>query len=650
MAEVMMKKLTLAGVVAEKEEVLKQLAFCGAVEVKDASFLLDDEEALPGAKMDAGNTYELRGDLEKLQNAIAILDPFAPKRGMLTPKPSITRMEMEDALTNREAVMSTVDEVLRTQRLRASLAPDRAKMEGQILSLQPWVSVDIPLSVTETKLVSLVYGTFPAAADLVALEDLIAEKKLDCTLLLIEADVHAKYVLAFYYKGSEDEVLQELRENSFSKLTFREFSGTPSEEIRRLEKEIEENLAAFDRLGEQLAAMSGEAASMHELLDTLNGWLTMAESRTKLMVTEHSFFLNGFVPETRVEELEHKLHPFCVAYELSEVDIEEDDPPVLLKNNALVEPYEMVSELYSLPAYGAFDPNPIMAPFFFVFFGMMLGDAGYGILMILAGLVGLRSKPEGFLKRILMLCIHGGIASSIWGFITGTFFGDALYVISSNFTNHILQFKVYIDPMANPLPMLAFCCGLGALHLLSGMAIQFYMCLKRKDYVGAFIDIGLWWVVFAGIAVLALGMGPYVLLAGTVGLILTQGRAKNGIISKLFSGILSLYNITGYLGDVLSYSRLMALGMASAVISQVFNQIATMAGNGIIGMIFFAAVFLAGHGINLFINVLGAYVHSSRLQYVEFFGKFFESGGRPFSPLKITPKYYKLNTEEEKVS
>ena len=643
-----MKRLTLAGLAQEKEEVLKQLAFFGAVEIHDAAPLVTEEEAAQyRAINDAGDSNELRGDLEKLQGAIHALTPLAPKKGLLQAKPHITRQGMEDAIINRESVVATAAEVMRIQRARLAIAPDTAKLEGQIASLEPWIPVDIPLGNSGTKLVDVVYGTFPALTDMAALQAKIAD--MDCCVEMVTADKNAIYCIALFYRGSEEECLSVLREFTFSRVSLREYTDTPAQEIEKLKKAIEENAKTYDALTEEISQYIGDLPRLQEMADTLNGRLTMSEIRSRLLVTESAFFLSGFIPEERCASLEEGLKGYSVAIEFEDVTVE-DDPPVLLKNNALVQPYEAVTEMYSLPVYGGFDPNPVMAPFFFVFFGIMMGDIGYGLIMLLIGLLARKTEPQGFAKKFFGLFIHGGIAATIMGVITGSFFGDIIFQFSNTFTSHAVALRSFFDPLSNPLPMLFISCAFGAVHLLTGMAIKFGLCLKDKDYMGAFADIGLWWLLFAGIGLIFVNknLGFGVMGAAVVGLVLTQGRAKKGFFGKLFSGILSLYDVTSYLGDVLSYSRLMALGLAGAVIAQVFNAIAVLVGDSLIGIIVFVLVALVGHALNTFLSVLGAYVHTSRLQYVEFFGKFYESGGRAFDPFKIKTQYYNLISKEDK--
>ena len=373
MAEVKMKRLTLAGLTQERDEVLKQLAFFGAVEIHDAAPLVTEEEAAQyGVSGDAGESNELRADLEKLQGAIHALTPLAPKKGLLQAKPHITREGMESAIQNRTAVVETAAEVMSIQKERLAIAPDTAKMEGQIVSLEPWLSVDIPLGQTGTKLVDVVYGTFPALTDMAALEEKIAE--LDCYVETVSVDKTARYCVVYFHRDSEEECMNVLREFTFSRVSLREYSDTPAKETENLKKAIAANSEKAEALTAELGKYITELPRLQEMADTLNGRLTMSDVRSRLLVTESAFFLTGFIPEEKCAALEEALKPYSVAIEYQEVTAE-DDPPVLLKNASFVQPYEAVTEMYSLPVYGGFDPNPWIAPFFFIFFGIMMATA-----------------------------------------------------------------------------------------------------------------------------------------------------------------------------------------------------------------------------------------------------------------------------------
>jgi V/A-type H+-transporting ATPase subunit I len=313
--------------------------------------------------------------------------------------------------------------------------------------------------------------------------------------------------------------------------------------------------------------------------------------------------------------------------------------PVQLKNGTLSKPLNMVTEMYSLPAYGSLDPNPLMAPFFILFYGIMMADMGYGILMILMGAIVLKKKKPtgtfGYMCGLLVLC---GISTFIMGALTGGFFGDfipqLLKLINPNST---FELPSLFTPLEDTMMILVGALCLGFIQIIVGMAISFYKKLRDGQVLDAIFEEVTWWVVFLGLALAILGVTNVVLIIGGVLVVAGPLITGKGFVGKVFGIFGSLYNhITGYFGDVLSYSRLMALMLAGSVIAQVFNTLGAIPGN----IIIFLVISLAGNALNFALNILSCYVHDLRLQCLEYFGKFYEDGGKPFRPLNLNTKYY----------
>jgi V/A-type H+-transporting ATPase subunit I len=301
----------------------------------------------------------------------------------------------------------------------------------------------------------------------------------------------------------------------------------------------------------------------------------------------------------------------------------------------------MITDLYSPPGKRDFDPNVLVSVFYFIFFGMMISDAGYGIVLTGLGFWALKAlKPKGMLKKLLGLIALGGISTTFWGVMFGGWFGDLLPAK-----------PIWMNPLDDPMSLLIFSFILGIVQIFVGLGAAAYKNIKAGRVLDAVFDQGLWAVLLVGLIMFAFpqlgGTAKIISIAGAAGLVLTQGRNKKNILGKLMSGVLSLYDVTGYLSDVLSYSRILALGLATGVIAMVVNTMAKMLGFNIIGYLLMTVALIIGHTFNIAINALGAYVHSSRLQYVEFFSKFYEGGGRTFSPFVLKTKYINLLNEEE---
>jgi V/A-type H+-transporting ATPase subunit I len=375
-----------------------------------------------------------------------------------------------------------------------------------------------------------------------------------------------------------------------------------------------------------------------------------------MLKTEKTFYISGWIPEKSKDKVEKILQKNECWYEIKQAE-EDEKHPILLNNNSFAQPFESITELYSLPSSSNIDPTAVMAPFYMLFFGMMLADVGYGLIMAVACFMILKKfNIEGTLQKMVKLFFYCGISTACWGVMFGSWFGDAISAIAKVMFNSDFTINaVWINPMDQPMTLLIFSFLFGIVHLFIGMGVNAHMLIRDGHPLDALFDIGFWYGFIIGIGMWLFGnsivaglaqTGKWMTIVFAIGLVLTQGRAKKGIVSKLISGVMSLYNITGYLSDILSYSRLLALGLATSVISSVVSILGSMGGSGFFGSILLIVVLVVGHTFNIAINALGAFVHAARLQYVEFFGKFYEGGGEAFDPLIKKTKYIKIIKEE----
>ncbi|MEG0354988.1 MAG: V-type ATPase 116kDa subunit family protein, partial [Lachnospiraceae bacterium] len=375
-----------------------------------------------------------------------------------------------------------------------------------------------------------------------------------------------------------------------------------------------------------------------------------------------------YVPAQKVPQIEEKL---TSRYDLV-VDVEglkeDEESPILLQNGTFSGSVEGVIESYGLPIQSEIDPSKIVSFFYVFFFGLMLSDAAYGIIVFIACLVVLKKFPrmaEGMNKTLHMF-MYCGLSTLVWGILFGGFFGDAVQVVSRVFFGHeIIVPALWFIPLNDPMKLLLYSMLFGTIHLFVGLGIKGYMCIRDKKYVDFVCDVVFWYAlliglililipsdIFASIAGMKMAFPPaltmlskVLAIGGAAGILLMSGRSSKNPGLRIALGAYDLYNITGWLSDVLSYSRLLALGLATGVIASVINQMGSMVGNNIFGVIVFIIVFIAGHLFNMAINLLGAYVHTNRLQFVEFFGKFYEGGGRAFHPFTTNTKYVDIKEE-----
>lgn len=636
MAIVRMKRLRLIGLTEEQEPLLNDLLRIGCVQVTTPEADPEDPDwAALLSNRGSSDLSHVRGEIGELQAALNALKEFTPaKSGMLTPRPLVTQEELFDdealneALESARTVNRAADEVSR------ALAAEN-RLENQKVSLLPWLELDLPLNQESTEHTELVLGTLPATTELETISAELAEQAPLCQLVEVSRDKEHIYILLLCHKADFPAAQAALRPKAFSAVRFKDMEGTAKECLKETEAQLAEEAARKQAAIDVIVGQQEHREQMKLVIDRLTSEVTREEGRERTFATDRTFLLEGWYTEPEEAELLRVLERYTCAWETAEPEKEEyDKVPVKLKNNKLTKPLNMVTEMYSLPRYGSLDPNPLMFPFFIVFYGMMLADMGYGLVMMIISLVVLKKKrPRGNIFQLMGLC---GISTFVFGAMTGGFFGDfipqLLKLIDPAST---FEMPALFTPLNDTLMILIGAMALGGVQIITGMAINFYKLTKRGQFWDAVMDVGSWWLLFLGVGVGVLTGFWWVAIAGVLALVLTQGRSSPTIIGKLVGGVSSLYDITSYFGDVLSYSRLMALMLAGSVIAQVFNTLGAIPGN----IIFFIVISLAGNALNLALNILGCFVHDLRLQCLEYFNKFYEDGGSPFRPMAVKSEY-----------
>ncbi len=637
-----MKHLQLAAMEADRPALLAKLQRFGCLEITEQEQALD---YLEFARTGESDLDRVRADADLVKNALAILDRYAPVRTPLFYEGETVdeKTIFDDAALSRALKTATL---LRTNDAAAAgLTARIARIQAQRDSLTPWLGSSFPLERDGTAATAVRYGTIPSSTALNAPREALSA--FDAELEEVSSDKSVHYCALLCHRACLDDALAALKPFGFSHVVFKDLSGTPAEaqavldgELTRLADELADTRARIVEFGSERKAL--EHAS-----DRLAIEAEKEASRQKFLVTDRVFFLTGWVLARKVPELEKLLAPYDCALDLRDPEPDEAPKvPVQLRSNALTRPLNMVTEMYSLPAYDGIDPNPLILPFFTIFFGIMYADLGYGLVLLLLGILGnLKIKKQGTMKYMCGLLVLCGVTTSIFGCLFGGFFGDALnYRVFGWLRGALtsLPFFGVKDPLQEPMWFMYASLACGGVHLIFGQMVHMYMCFRDGQPVDAICDVVPWWLTFAGIAVGALGHGWWLLIVGILSLICTQGRAKPTLIGKFLGGVKSLYDITSWLGDVLSYTRLMALMLASSVIANVFNMLGNMTGQIIAILI----IFIIGHAFNMAINIIGTYVHAARLQYLEFFGKFYKDGGIPFKPLRYQTKYTQIVKEE----
>ncbi len=607
-------------------------------------------------ELGSADVYEKEQLLSRLNQCIQTLKPYGAKKSLFAKRPEVSFGEIAGEDTQEALELCQKVEELQKE---IGAAKSRISQEEFLqTSLAPWRELDLPLEETATESSEILLAAVPAIVAPEELERQQGEQELGAYLSVVSEDKDQRYAAAIVHRDKAAGYQELLRQSGATLITFDGLSGTAGENIAASRSRVKQEEEQIEKLEKELAAYGEKLPKVQLAWDSTQLSIDCQKAEQNLLRTQETFLTEGWVPQRRKGEVEKSLAGYTCFYEFREAS-EKDDPPVLLRNNKFVEPFEAVTEMYALPAPHSLDPNPFMAPFFFVFFGMMLSDAGYGLVLAILGLLGAKYLDMGAGgKKLLKMLGYCGISTVFWGALYGSWFGDTIPKVTEVFFGNRVQVPMLLDPLTNPMPILIMAFVVGYIHILVGLGLKAYLMIRRGHPVDALFDVGFWYFVLVGLVIFAGGqmvigstlmasIGKWLAIAGAVGLVLTQGRDKKNPIMKLMSGILSLYDITGYFSDLLSYSRIMALGLATGVIAQVVNTMGTLPGRSIIGAVLFVVIFLFGHVLNLAINALGSYVHTSRLQYVEFFGKFFEGGGQAFRPLRPATKYVYVNNQEE---
>lgn len=651
MAIVKMHKISVIGLESDRKAILKTLMKLGVVEIIDtAGYAFIERDQMIAAEGQEKTVESIEGDLARVKSALESLSSYENrKKGLFEPKRAVNEKEYHEIVWRSEEVWQVIHRIAGYDDQLLSLRAEENKLQNMVASLQPWMKLQIPFEVEETGSTKIQLGTMPAIADVKELQEQLQSRVPESYMEVISNDRDQYYLLVICYKKSEEPVTQVLKQFSFSKVSFKEMTGTAEENAAQCRRRMEEIGEERKEIKSSIGALVDRKMEIEVIHDDLLIQRDHIAAVQKLAKTEKVFWLEGWVPHDLSQKVADRLNRHWDVIVEVKLPDKEEEHPILLKNPSLVQPFELITQLYSLPSSKGIDPNLFMAPFYFLFFGLMVSDAGYGLaISLITGFVLWRYKLEGMAHKLIKLLFLGGISTFIWGALFGGWFGNIVDAVTQGkYTVPALWF----NPLDDPMRLLIWSFIFGGIHLFVGMGLQAYRLIRDGKVLDAVFDIGLWYILLIGVVLLALGgtpgyIGKYMAILGAVGLVLTQGRAEKNIFKKLLTGVLSLYNITGYLSDVLSYSRLLALGLATGVIANVVNTMGTLFGLNIGGIIVLTIIFIVGHTFNIAINALGAYVHSSRLQYVEFFGKFYESGGKEFKPFTIKTKYIDLKNEE----
>ncbi len=662
-----MLKLRVISHKSIKDELVEALQRLGVVEFIDLPSTLGDKIQKLGLYIGAeGKAYsETESFLNDLRLAIEYLESINEnKKGLMdalfAEKLYLSRKELENRVKKLN-YREIVDDVRRRERRGVEIKNKKAQLYSEKELLKAWESLNVPLEFFEVGTLKTlgVIGSLKKEEFQSFSKDI--KEKLSLWEIIFLPSPPEEKAFALIYLRSENDILQEiLRNYNFNAFTVPKRKGTPREAIAEIEKELSE-LEEEER--ENINKLKAYLMYLDELklvYDYLSIILIKQKADSNFLATSKVFMFEGWLKKSDEERIKKLLDGYrgMVAYSF-EKPSPEDNVPVVIENHPIVRPFEVLTALYGLPIYGKdIDPTPFFAPFFFVFFGLCLTDAGYGLVIaILFSLIlaRYRDRISTGARKFFLLLLLGGISTIIFGGIEAAWFGDLFYKISwLNALGKLLSKAKLLDPMENPMLVLGISLALGIVHIFVGLILKAYVNIKQGNLKDAIFDQFGWLWFLSSLLLLgafkvgkvpqSLGTLVYAMVGGSALLLIaTQGREEKNIIKRVLKGIFSLYDVMGYLSDVLSYSRLLALGLGTAVIAMIVNMLAMMVINvPFVGIVIAIVILIIGHILSILVNSLGAFVHSTRLQYVEFFSKFYTGGGKAFEPFAINTKFTKI--------
>lgn len=642
---VKMSRITVLGMENQRRALIGSLMDIGAVEISETN--LEEYEDIASNPSVQGEASDIENKLADVRAALAGLEKYCPvKRGLFQSRREITMSEFNHILEKKDLIWNSVRKIREQEERLIRLKDGENKLNNLYLALLPWKSLTVPLQSAGTRKTAFITGIVSALVNWEEVSLELSEKVSLATAEKVNSDKDQHYIAVIYHRDMEQECISFLKSRGFNKAFFPGVTGTVAGNLEVLESRLRELTAER----EEAVSLIKSHESARESMEVLYDALVMEQGRVlamqKILKTERIFMIKGWIPERLSKSVKEWLESQYTACVDIREPAEDEEFPVLFENNGFAEAGEPVITMYGLPDSREIDPTIVMAPFFMLFFGMMLSDGGYGLVMsLIAGLALWKLKLDRNKRKFVKLMFFCGISTIFWGAMFGGWFGISYFV----------KYAVWFDAASNPELMLSWSLLFGIVHLYAGLGLKAANMIRRGQYLDALLDVGVWYVVFTGFSMFLLPnvpkvdpvkaasiaeAGKYVFASGAVLVILTQGRAKKNIFAKIFGGVTKLYDIVGFFSDVLSYSRLMALGIATSIIASIINQMAFMFDvPGIMKPVLAVFILLIGHAIDFAINALGAYVHSCRLQFLEFFGKFYEGGGDAFEPFRAETEY-----------
>lgn len=633
-----MKKINIEGPKSDLRNVVDTLKSTGAFELNIHN---SNKETVDEASTERGlNLSNIRGRIK------AVLDILSQKPIDATRE--IKYDEFKKVAQQEQTVITAVEKIEGLRDKQFELKAEIENTHTTIEELKPYLNLNIAFNILhDTKSAFVLTGLINTEQ----FEKFKSDYYLDNFTVSQCLSTNGRTCVVYVGMKTDEPIIRMIYDYGFERCKFN-FSVTAKQKIKELDE-------LMGTLRKEMTEVQQKTRLPHEtvlLLRTYYDYLT-SELDTESILnntlqTESSFLINGWVAENAQEQVVTLLKNINRKIQIKVNDAKEfDTPPVLISNPKIIRPYQSITNLYGEPGLRDIDPNYFVAFFYFLFFGLMIGDIGYGIIMFATALIVLLVfKPQRGAKDLIAIICMGGISAVLWGIFFGSFFGAET---SDGILKSIFPAAV-INPIEDALVFLVLALALGVAHIIVGLVLKFYNLLRQHRIIDALCDALVRIVLFAGLIMFAIGLmveqfavlktvGMVIAVSAVVLIVLTAGRKNKGIFGKITGGFGGLYSLINYASDILSYARLFGLGLVGAVIAMVANLMGGMLiGIPILGWPLGILVAIFFHIFNLAIGLLSAYVHNARLQFIEFFGKFYEGGGRTFVPLGSNLKYVKI--------
>ena len=647
-----MNKITVLGLREERTQLLKSLMDLGVVEITQEEPGGDfGDKARNINVQDELNVIDTR--LSTLSRAIEILNSHVPvKKSLFSARRIVSERDFNDYVKNRDTILETAERINSCEDELMKLKGEEIRLTGLADSLEPWLVLDIPLDISSTRYTFCYTGSLAGNADVDFVKEVLYSDFPETEILVARSDEDRHYIAVIGLKTHEEDIINSLRNWSWNRITIRDAAGTAKETMDRFNRQRESIAREREAQITLIKELAEKREALEAIADSFNIDRSRVEAKSRLISTEFAFLMKGWLPAEHSDKIRDYLNShYCCAIEI-EAPAADEEFPVLLKNGPIVEAISPVIDMYGVPSSLELDPSFVTFPFYIFFFGLMLGDGGYGLLIALfTGIILKKYRLEDGTRKFFKLLFFCGLATILAGFLFGSWFGIA----------SLAKTAIWIVPTEKPELMMSYSILIGIIHMYTGLFMKGLNLIRRGQVLDAIFDIGFKYIMFTGFIMSLLPFAPglsipssspivqlgyKVFLVGVALVLLTGGRGSNNIFGRIFGGLPKLYDIVGFFSDCLSYTRILALGLASAIIGDIVNTLSAQLGDNIIlKLTAVTLVLLFGHTLNFALNALGAYVHSCRLQFLEFYGKFLDGGGEAFKPLKAKTKYIVVETE-----